>query len=238
MQLIDERTVRDLASTNPAAARIFEMFGIDYCCGGEKSLAQACSAANVNVGEVVAALKEPGPAETDRDWQTETLAALAKYIVEKHHGYIRREIPRLVALLAKVVQVHGLNHAELRNIELSFQALSGELSNHLLKEERMLFPYIEQLEIAAKNACRPTPSIFGTVRNPVRMMVMEHDMAGELLHNIRGLTNGYHIPEDACMSFQTLYRGLSEFEVDLHQHIHLENNILFPRAIALEEHVL
>jgi regulator of cell morphogenesis and NO signaling len=234
MELVSERTVRDLASTHPGAARIFESFGIDYCCGGERSLAQACSAARVGVQEVVDALDKVRAKECDRDWQTASLTELSAHIVEKHHAYVRREIPRLIALVAKVAKVHGQNHAELEKVEVSFRALAEELSMHLLKEERMLFPYIVQLENAAKSGGRPAPAMFGTVQNPVRMMMMEHDSAGELLHKMREFTNGYTVPEDGCMSYRMLYQALPEFEADLHQHIHLENNILFPRAIALE----
>lgn len=235
MELASERTVRDLASANPGAARIFESFGIDYCCGGERSLAQACSAAKVSVQEVIDALGQTPAQREDRDWQEASLAELINHIIEKHHAYVRAEIPRLVALLAKVVRVHGQNHPELEKVEVSFQALAEELTLHLLKEERMLFPYIVQLEDAAKRGSRPAPAMFGAVQNPVRMMMMEHDSAGELLREMRETTNGYGVPEDGCMSYTMLYRALPEFEADLHQHIHLENNILFPRAIELEE---
>jgi regulator of cell morphogenesis and NO signaling len=235
MGRVSDKTVRDLASTNPSAARTFESFGIDYCCGGERSLAQACSAAKVSVEEVMRALEQTPAKGDDRDWQSASLTELVKHIIEKHHAYVRAEIPRLIALLAKVVRVHRLNHAELEKIELSFRALAEELTLHLLKEERMLFPYIEQLEDAAKSGRRPVPAMFGTVQNPVRMMAMEHDSAGQLLRKMREVTNGYTVPEDGCMSYRLLYRALPEFEADLHEHIHLENNILFPRAIALEE---
>jgi regulator of cell morphogenesis and NO signaling len=234
MELLSDRTVRELASINPGAARIFESFGIDYCCGGERSLAQACAVAKVNVQEVVDAIEKPRAKECDRDWQAASLKELSTHIVEKHHEYVRREIPRLIALIAKVAKVHGQNHAELEKVEISFQALAEELTTHLLKEERMLFPYIAQLENAAESGGRPAPAIFGTVQNPVRMMMMEHDSAGELLHKMRELTNGYTVPEGGCMSYKMLYQALPEFEADLHQHIHLENNILFPRAIELE----
>lgn len=232
------RTVRELASTNPRAARVFESFGIDYCCGGEKSLAQACSVAKVNVQEVTQALESLPAQHHDRDWQAASLAELVKHIVEKHHAYVRTEIPRLIALLAKVVRVHGQNHAELEKVATSFQALAEELTLHLLKEERMLFPYIVHLEGAAKNGSCPAPPVFGAVQNPVRMMMMEHDSAGQLLRKMREATNGYTLPVDACVSYRVLYRALPEFEADLHQHIHLENNILFPRAIELEEHTV
>jgi len=234
MQVVSERTVRDLASTNPGAARIFESFGIDYCCGGERSLAQACSAAKVSVEEVMHALEQTPAQKDDRDWQAASLAELIQHIVEKHHAYVRAEIPRLTDLIAKVARVHGQNHPELESIELSFQALAEELTLHLLKEERMLFPYIVQLEAAVKSGGRPAPAMFGAVQNPVRMMMMEHDSAGELLRRMRQVTKGYTVPEDGCMSYRMLYRALPEFEADLHQHIHLENNILFPRAVALE----
>jgi len=234
MEPANETTVRELAATNPGAARIFERFGIDYCCGGERSLAEACSAAKIAVEEVVRALEQTSAQQEERDWQAASLAELVGHIVEKHHAYVRTEIPRLMALLAKVVRVHGQNHAELEKVEESFRALAEELSMHLLKEERMLFPYIVQLESAAKRGGRPVPAMFGTVQNPVRMMMMEHDSAGELLHKMRELTNGYIVPDGCCMSYKMLYRALPEFEADLHRHIHLENNILFPRAIALE----
>jgi len=235
MEAVSEKTIRDLASTNPGAARVFESFGIDYCCGGEKSLSQACSVAKVNVQEVIQALEQPPTQHDNCDWQATSLAELVKHIVEKHHAYVRTEIPRLIALLAKVVRVHGQNHSELQKVQSAFQALAEELTLHLLKEERMLFPYIVQLEGAAKSGGRPAPAMFGAVQNPVRMMMMEHDSAGELLRNMREATTGYTVPEDGCMSYRMLYRALPEFEADLHQHIHLENNILFPRAIELEE---
>ncbi|MGB7513160.1 MAG: iron-sulfur cluster repair di-iron protein [Candidatus Acidiferrum sp.] len=234
MQLLDNRTVRDVASANPGAARIFEKFGIDYCCGGERSLAQACSSAKVNLQEVAEALEKPQSQSGDRDWQKVTLAELAKHIVAKHHEYVRQEIQRLIPLSAKVAGVHGKNHPELETIQSSFQALAEELTAHLMKEERILFPYIEQLELAANFGSPLAASPFGTVKNPVRMMMMEHDSAGELLRKMREASGNYALPADACTSFQMLYRALEEFEADLHQHIHLENNILFPRAIELE----
>ena len=234
MEALDNRSVRELASAAPGAARVFEKFGIDYCCGGERSLAQACSAAKVNLREVAEALGKPQTQKDDRDWQKATLAELITHIVAKHHQFVRQEIQRLLPLTAKVTGVHGKNHPELEKIQSSFHALSEELTAHLMKEERMLFPYIEQLELAANSGNRHAASPFGTVKNPVRMMMMEHDSAGELLRKMRQVSRDFALPQDACMSFQMLYRALEEFEADLHQHIHLENNILFPRAVELE----
>jgi regulator of cell morphogenesis and NO signaling len=234
MEALNNRTVRELASAAPGAARVFEKFGIDYCCGGERLLAQACSAAKVNLQEVEEALKKPQPPGGDRDWQEAPLAELIKHIVAKHHEYVRQEIQRMIPLFAKVAGAHGKKHPELEKIQSSFQVLAEELTTHTMKEERMLFPYIAQLELATNSGDRPTASLFGTVKNPVRMMMMEHDSAGELLRQMREVSKNYTLPAEACLSFQMLYRALQEFEADLHQHVHLENNILFPRAIELE----
>lgn len=234
MQTLEQQKVRDLASTKPGAARIFEKFGIDYCCGGDKSLAEACSAAKIELAQVTGELEKTQTSSAERDWQKASLQELTRYIAKKHHGFVRQEIGRLLPLIAKVIEVHGNKHPELKQIQTSFQSLAEELTLHLMKEERMLFPYIEDLEAAANRGGRATPPMFGTVQNPVRMMMMEHDSAGELLRDMRQATNAYTLPDDACMSFRTLYSALQEFEADLHQHIHLENNILFPRAIALE----
>jgi regulator of cell morphogenesis and NO signaling len=223
-----------LASAYPAAARIFEQFGIDYCCGGEKSLAQACSGANLSLEEVQEAIEKPQIQNGDRDWQNASLTDLSEHIVGKHHAYVRDEIRRMAPLLEKVASVHGKNRPELVSIQCSFLALSEELTMHLMKEERMLFPYIVELENAANGGRRAAPPMFGTVQNPVRMMMTEHHSASSLLLQIRKESNNYALPADACTSFQMLYRALREFETDLHEHIHLENDILFPRAVELE----
>jgi regulator of cell morphogenesis and NO signaling len=232
------KTVRELAVELPEAIRVFEKFGIDYCCGGHRTLEQACTASKSQVDAVLSALAAAegarGEAPTS-NWNDAPLADLMAHITNKHHTYVRQELPRLGALATKVATKHGPNHPEIKEVQEVFQALSDELSTHLLKEEQVLFPYVERMEEAAIEK-RPNAqsSCFGTVQNPVRMMEMEHDSAGDALRELRTLTNGYTPPQDACMSFQALYKGLAEFEADLHQHIHLENNILFPRAIAME----
>jgi regulator of cell morphogenesis and NO signaling len=152
------------------------------------------------------------------------------HIVSRHHTYVKSEIPRLQALIAKVVGVHGTNHPELAGVQTTFAELAQELNAHLMKEEQILFPYIK--EKVAGGECGP--ACFGTVQNPIRVMMMEHDGAGEKLREMRQATSDYALPSDACVSYATLFIALQEFEQDLHQHIHLENNILFPRAIALE----
>jgi regulator of cell morphogenesis and NO signaling len=229
------KTVRELVLENPAAARVFEKLGIDYCCGGNKPLVEACNAAKLPVDDVVAALDKAEPVRAERDWREASLSELAQYIVDKHHAFTREEINRLEQLILKVVGVHGTNHPELLRVRTVFRELAQELTMHMMKEEHMLFPYIAEMETEVSRKRPVPPAMFGTVQNPVRMMMMEHDSAGENLHGIREATHGYALPADACASYKTLYQALEAFEADLHQHIHLENNILFPRAIQMED---
>ncbi len=238
MSVTTEKTVRDLALEVPAATQVFEQLGIDYCCGGGQTLEQACCAAKVPLERVLESLEAAGQAANqgriDRDWQAAPLAELAAHIRNTHHEYVRGEIARLPPQFDKVVEAHGANHPELSELRQTFGALAEELSSHLMKEEMVLFPYIVRLEEAVSAGAPAPPSPFGSVRNPVAMMVHEHDSAGEALRSLRRASNNYAAPADACVSFLTLYRALAAFEADLHRHIHLENNILFPRAIALE----
>ncbi len=232
-----EQTVREIALENPASIRVFESFGIDYCCGGRKPLAEACAAKNLALGDVTAALEAAGSAEhaVAEDWAHRSLGALSTYIVQTHHGYVKRELPRLAELAQRVVDRHGDTKAELPLIQLKVADLGDELTPHLAKEEMILFPHIAGLERAiAENGPRPR-GCFGTVANPIAMMTQEHDAAGALMAEIRQLSQDFTPPVGACPTFHAFYSGLREFEQDLHQHIHLENNILFPRAIALEE---
>lgn len=235
MSVETNKTVRELVLANPAAARTLEQFGIDYCCSGNKSLVEACANASVPVEQVVGALQKPQPVPDVRDWQIEPLAQLTGYIVEKHHAFTREEIKRLKPLLAKVVSVHGMNHPELTCVQSIFRELDQELTMHMMKEEEFLFPYIEKMEAAVNTKRSLPPCMFGTVQNPVRMMMMEHDSAGDALREMKAITNSYAVPTDGCVSYQELYRALPAFEADLHEHIHLENNILFPRSIQMEE---
>lgn len=167
------------------------------------------------------------------DWFKRPLVDLISYINDTHHVFVRQECPRIEALAAKVVSVHGKNHPELRELQQVFSVLSNELSVHLMKEEQILFPYVVRLEESFVAGEPAPPAMFGTVLNPVRMMMHEHDTAGDALRSLRSLTQDYRTPEDACISYRTLYQALQDFEADLHQHIHLENNILFPRAVKM-----
>ena len=232
------RTVRELVLEIPESTRIFEKLGIDYCCGGDRSLEEACAASNLSVDEVLDSLElaeqTARAKQKDRHWQAEALADLVAHINGTHHKYTREEISRLGPLFDKVVSVHGKNHPELQHLRATFRGLAQELTMHMMKEEAVLFPYIVRMEEAVIQREPVLPPPFGTVRNPVAMMMHDHDSAGEALRAMRQASAGYMPPADACVSYQTLYKALADFEKDLHQHIHLENNILFPRAIEME----
>lgn len=245
MNLDTTQTVREMALNIPAATRVFEQLGIDYCCGGNKSLQEACGEANLQVERVLTSLQAAAESAKQRsdnangnsgnqDWQSAPLADLIAHIVSTHHKYAKAEIARLRPLFDKVCNVHGLSHPELLRLRSDFYALAQELTTHMMKEEIVLFPYIERMEEAVIGGEPVLPAPFGTVSNPVATMVHEHDAAGNLLRSMRTLSDGYEAPAGACMSYKTLYSALAEFERDLHQHIHLENNILFPRAIEME----
>lgn len=241
MSIDVQQTVREVALNMPAATRVFEKLGIDYCCGGNKPLAQACGEANLSVQQVIDSIESAAQSVQVRqdapfaeDWAKAPLADLIAHITNTHHKYTREEISRLGPLFNKVCNVHGPSHPELIKIRHDFQALAQELTVHMMKEERALFPFIERMEEAVIAGEPVIPAPFGSVNNPVSMMIHEHDAAGSLLHEMRKLSDGYQPPAGACTSYKTLYSALDEFERDLHQHIHLENNILFPRAVEME----
>ena len=229
------QTVREIALEQPTSIRVFEQYGIDYCCGGKKPLVEACAASNLEVDAVIAALEAatrgPAPAE---DWTSASLEALSGHIVATHHAYVKRELPRLAVLAEKVVRRHGDTQAELPQIRAKLALLDEELSQHLAKEEVVLFPYVTRLERALATGSTLPRGCFGTVANPIAMMTAEHDAAGGLLAEIRELSYHFTTPVGACPTYCAFYAGLQEFQQDLHQHIHLENNILFPRAIEME----
>jgi regulator of cell morphogenesis and NO signaling len=238
MQTATEKTVREIALEYPSSIRVFESLGIDYCCGGKRPLSDACTHAKVDFDRVLQLLENAKldcQAPDAEEWKQKPLHELIAHIVAKHHGYVRQETPRVHGLLTKVSAKHGPTYPEIARIDELFSAIGQELSTHMLKEEQVLFPYVERMEQALL-AGDPVPvPFFGTVKRPIASMVAEHDDAGALLSQIRSLSNGYTAPPGACPTFLALYRGLEEFERDLHHHVHLENNILFPRAVEMEQ---
>jgi regulator of cell morphogenesis and NO signaling len=238
MKLDANMTLGELAVGVPGAAAAFEDLGLDYCCHGARTLAEACTAAGVALEAIVQRLdRDPGmPAEPAfTDWSRTPLETLIGHILDRHHVYTRDALERLHNLLPKVVQAHGDKHVELQGLHASFEELRAELATHMAKEEQVLFPYIVYLERAVKERTPPPQAFFGTVRNPILMMMQEHDNAGELLRRLRQLSHNYVLPDESCPSWSQVYEALPALERDLHQHIHLENNVLFPRAVALEE---
>ena len=191
----------------------------------------------MNIGEVLASVEQSSQVvatQKEQNWHPAPLAALTAHIQNTHHKYTREEIARLGPLFEKVCSVHGSKHRELFEVYDSFKGLAQELGTHMMKEDMVLFPYIVRMEAAPAENRSFVPAPFGSVQNPVSMMEHEHDSAGNALRAMKQASNGYSAPADSCISYQTLYRVLAEFETDLHQHIHLENNILFPRAVAME----
>jgi len=228
-------TVRDVATELPQSTRIFEKLRIDYCCSGGQPLAEACASAGVDVDNVMEMLAEVTHSKSpDLDFQNTSLTDLITHILDTHHVFTKSEMDRLQSLADKVLHAHGGNHPELVHVDELLTRLCADLKPHMFKEEQILFPYIVATEEAV-NQKHATPfAPFGTVNNPIRMMMREHDTAGVILRELRALTSDYKVPADACISYKTLYQALENFERDLHQHIHLENNILFPNALNLE----
>ncbi len=240
--LVAGKTVREFVLEVPNATRVFERLGIDYCCGGGRSLEEACATAQVTLEDVERTLAEADQhsAETGHDdasWQRAPLFGLIAHIIQKHHYFVRRELTRIAPLLVKVIASHGPAHPALLEVQRQFRGLGEELLQHMEKEEQILFPYVTQLEECESRRQPVAPPRFGTVENPIRMMMHEHESAGSVLRSLRAKTDNYRLPAGACPGYESLFRALQEFEQDLHQHIHLENNILFPRAVELEEKV-
>jgi regulator of cell morphogenesis and NO signaling len=238
MNISTDKTVREYALEMPSAVRVFEKLKIDYCCGGGRPIGDACAAAGVGIEELASLLEQANDAPVASVQpvvaQSSTLAAVIDYIVEKHHTFTREEMERINALLEKVCSKHGANHPEVVIARTLFRTLCDDLKPHMYKEEAVLFPYIKALEQAVSRKTVLPFAPFGTVNNPVRMMMSEHDTAGDILRELRAATGDYAAPEDACMSYRALYDALEGFERDLHRHIHLENNVLFPRAVEME----
>lgn len=241
MNINSTAKVRDIALEFPQATRVLENLKIDYCCGGDQPLDTACATAGVEIENVIRLIAEAGNSTADGnrafDLTTGSLSELIGYVLDKHHVYTKDEMARLEPLTEKVIAAHGANHPELLTIRDLLRQLFTDLRQHMFKEEQILFPYVLELH-RAQMLKRPAPfAPFGTVNNPIRMMMMEHDTAGDLLREMRTLSADYRVPGDACISYKTLYEAIEAFEQDLHQHIHLENNVLFPKAVEMEARV-
>ena len=240
MENIRNTSVGEIVKLDFRAADVFSNYGIDFCCGGKISVAEACANAKTDESIVISALEnlknQSGSAVHDFDsWN---IGFLADYIQNTHHQYVKKAIPQILPLAQKVADVHGDHHSEVIRINELFQDLAEELLAHLQKEEMILFPYIKKL-VADESAGKCTdPGCFGSIGSPISVMEAEHENAGLILKEMYRISDGYSAPEDACNTFRVLYGKLKEFEDDLHRHIHLENNILFPKAIEKEQLLL
>lgn len=235
-----EATIGELVSKDFRKAEVFKKFGLDFCCGGKKTLTKACKEKGLDVVQIEKELKmvDEISSSPSQDYNTWDLDFLSDYILNTHHKYVTQAIPVIFEYTQKVARVHGDRHPEAVAIANDFLKVADELNRHMMKEEHVLFPYIKQLAVAKNEETKMPPPSFGTIQNPIKMMEMEHEQVGDIMSNIHKLTNGYTAPSDACTTFRLSYAKLKEFEEDLHRHIHLENNILFPKAIELEKEML
>ena len=230
-----ERPLADIVTADSRTAVVFDRFGLDYCCHGHQTLADAVATAGVALDAVLHDIDRLGPAgQTDAVAEWTEMDDLSRFIVSCHHGFVREHAPVIAAYLNKLVIRHGARHPELTEVRAIFTSLAEEMDAHMMKEENILFPFIELLAVNARKGGRLPDGPFGTVMNPVRMMEEDHREAGAHLETMRRLTNAYTPPSDGCTTYQLCYKELAGFEADLHRHIHLENSILFPQALELE----
>lgn len=234
-----EETIGEMVAKDYRKAQVFKNLGIDFCCGGKKTLNEVCDTKGIDVEALKAKLSAAEKIEqTAHDFDKWHLDFLVDYIINIHHNYIKENIPFIKELAIKVAKVHSDHHPEAIEVATIFKGLAADLSLHLMKEENVLFPYIKELVAAEKNSTKIKQASFGSVNNPTQMMENEHEQAGEDLVQIRKVTDNYTLPADACTSYTILYKKLQEFENDLFNHVHLENNILFPKAIKLEKELV
>lgn len=237
----DDETLGEIAVKDLRKAEVFKKYGLDFCCGGKKTVKQACAEKGLDVTKIEQELQAADKTVSNsrplpyNDWN---LDFLADYIVNTHHSYVRKTLPDLRSFSTKVASVHGENHPELFEISRLVEQVCQELSEHMVSEETILFKYVKQI-VAAKNNNSTSVKFenYDCIKTPIDMLEMEHEAVGSSLETIRELSNNYTLPEDSCASYSYLYNTLVEFESDLFIHIHLENNILFPKAIELEKEI-
>jgi regulator of cell morphogenesis and NO signaling len=240
MNEVQELTIKEIVTGDFRTAAIFEKYSLDFCCGGGKTIEQACREKSVDPAIVLEDLRKASGdhAGGANRFGAMELDALIDHIVTTHHGYVRQALPAILAHTQKVASVHGERHPEVIRIATRVAAVAAELHHHMMKEEQILFPYIKALVQAKReNATMQRPP-FGSAQNPIRMMEAEHQSAGNEMYEIRSLSSSYTPPADACTTFRVSYLELQQFELDLHTHVHLENNILFPKTLTLEQQMI
>ncbi len=234
--LTQEKTIGELVAQDFRAAQVFRKYKIDFCCKGNRTIEEACENKKYSPDQIYADLEQVSAEKSgDTDFNSWPLDLLADYVEKTHHRYVEENSTVLIQYLNKLCKVHGDRHPELFEITKLFTESAQELAAHMKKEELILFPFIKKMVAAKQSGELLVTPHFGTVENPVAMMKDEHETEGERFVKIAELTNGYQFPDDACGTYQVTYKMLEDFENDLHKHIHLENNILFPKAVALEK---
>lgn len=237
MEILEKTTVGEYVAKDFRTAALFSKYGIDFCCKGDRTLEQVCEKKEVNPDDLLQEIEAILNTKNDEgiDFNSWPLDLLADYIEKKHHRYVEEKTQIILPFLDKLCKVHGAHHPELFAINELFIGCAGELAQHMKKEELILFPFIKKMVQATITDELIVQPHFGTVENPIEMMKHEHDAEGERFRKIAELTNNYTPPADACNTYKVTFAMLQEFEQDLHKHIHLENNILFPKAIKLEK---
>jgi regulator of cell morphogenesis and NO signaling len=237
MNNINEQSIiGQIVASDYRTAAVFKKHGIDFCCNGDRTLEQACNQQNLNVTQVMEEIRQACSSNTSSmDYNSWPLDLLTDYIEKTHHRYVESKSIELKSYLSKIVQVHGAKHPELLRIQTIFNESAGDLAMHMKREELVLFPFIRKMIKSQQQQAPIEPIHFGTVENPIAMMKHDHDLEGERFREIAKLSNNYTPPEDACNTYRVTFALLKEFEEDLHKHIHLENNILFPKAIEMEK---
>ena len=230
-----QKSLAEIVKEDHRAATVFEKYHLDFCCKGKRSLQQACEEGHLSAREIADALAESnlsGGGKATLEFVQLPLSQLVSYIVGTHHDYVKKEMPQIIAWLQRVVSKHGERHPEMRKVTAIFEALVEEMTAHMQKEELILFPLIIDAE-GRSLAGKSNHLNITYLKAPIDMMEQEHDHAGHLLNEIRELTNSYTPPGDACTTYRLVIAALHAFEADLHQHVHLENNILFPKSLNL-----
>lgn len=237
MEITQSPSIGSFVADDYRTAAVFQKYGIDFCCKGGKSIDEVCESRKIDSAKLLAELTAVSgqPKDQSADFKSWSPDLLADHIEKKHHRYIEETTPSLIQFLDKLCKVHGSNHPELFEINKEFNVSAGELASHMKKEEMILFPYVRKMVNSGNSNEQPAGPEFDTVRNPIQMMMAEHDTEGERFRKISELSNNYTPPEDACTTYKVAYSMLRDFENDLHLHIHLENNILFPKAIEMEK---
>lgn len=237
METLEKNTIGDFVARDFRTAAIFSKYGIDFCCKGHRTIEEVCSLKSINEVDLLEELNTVMDTKNDYgiDFNSWPLDLLVVYIEKTHHRFVEQKTPVILQYLDKLCNVHGSNHPELFQINELFLRSAGDLAQHMKKEELILFPFIKKMMGATKSHDSVDPPHFGTVNNPIKMMMEEHDNEGDRFRKIAALTNNYTPPSDACNTYRVTYAMLEEFEQDLHKHVHLESNILFPKAKALEK---